>query len=124
MFNLVEIIKFQYRLSRLKKHLVQLEKEVGQPLRTTPRWSHIAGCPIQRFAPDIDKEGNKYFGPGFHCATYQKFQGPTVEWIHYEDPGSFWDLDWWIFLGRDKQEEVFKKISEWSSKRRKTYDGS
>ena len=52
------------RQERLWNHLMEVEKQVGQPLRKTPR-SSATDCPIRNFAPDKDAQGRNFTKAGF-----------------------------------------------------------
>lgn len=49
------------RQARLWKHLMDVEKQVGMPLRTEPRTYGFV-CPIENFAPDKDSHGRYFRG--------------------------------------------------------------
>ena len=79
----------QYKLNRLWKHMLKVEKLTGSRLRKNPRYeSHE--CPIDRFSPSIDKEGNHFTGATKYATL--EYDNKVYE-IH---PMS--DSLWWGYL--------------------------
>jgi hypothetical protein len=100
------------RLQGIKDSLLELEKRTGTPLRTEPRYDS-SGCPIENFAPDNNKAGDRFKS----C-----WSGGTVrytsdtEYLIY----SYDDSHWWCNLSNDLSNQYTSSIIEWLSSRAAT----
>ncbi len=89
------------RQERLWNHLMEVEKQVGMPLRTTPReetWS----CPIENFAPDKNIEGEAFDCVGWSGTIYYRGTGYD---IYQHDDG-----DWWQGLSKETRMQATRRI--------------
>ena len=98
----------EYRMRQLKKHLLLLEKLTGMPLRKEPR---DLSCPIEMFAPDFDKDGDKFEGFGYTIVAYGRNLRKYIIKEAEKDARHFCHLS-----KRDKQ-EMRDKITKWVQSR-------
>ena len=95
------------RQDRLWGHLMEVEKQVGKPLRTTPR-DDECDCPMFAFAPIGDRELGVFYGASSGRISYANFKTKTIwSWVS--------SGDWW----RKLPPETRLEVTNWLSKKLK-----
>ena len=113
-----------YKIERLKKHLLKAEKMMGKPLRTTPRYKATL-CPINNFEPTSYNEYGERQGGYFESdctfgvlgirranSTFYIF----AQAVKIYDEKDSW---WWESLALKTRCAITKYISNWIKNEKK-----